>query len=310
VTGSWWDRTAYLQRIGYEGPVTPSAGTLAALSHTHLLHVPFENLEIVPLGRPLSLAPADLFAKIVVGQRGGFCYELNGLFALLLADLGFGVERLAFQFAEEGGYGPAFDHLALRVTTTTDDDLGPAGSPWLVDVGGGRNSFAHPIPLAPLGTASAPQPADGAVYRVTDGGAHQHVWMKEPGGDWVELYRFEPVARCLDDFVAMCLHHQSAPDSTFTQIPICTLLTNNGRIAVRGGVLTRSGPGWKEETPLPDEAAVHAAIREHFGIDLEQPSPPQPPSPNPGRGGSRPRSEGSGAEAGNGRRDRNRLPLS
>jgi N-hydroxyarylamine O-acetyltransferase len=274
------DRDAYLRRIGYEGALDPSAGVLAGLSAAQLRSVPFENLEIVPLGRPLSLEPAALIAKIVGRRRGGFCFELNGLFALLLEELGFGVERLAFQFAEEGGYGPPFDHLALRVTTAAGDEAGPAGSRWLADVGAGRNSFARPVPLDPPGAESPPQPADGAVYRLANVGRYHHVWIKEAGGEWRELYRFEPIARRLEEFSEMCRHHQTSPDSFFTKIPICGLMTDAGRIAIRGDVLTRSGPGWKEETPLPDEAALHAALREHFAIDLDlvealgKPSPP------------------------------------
>jgi N-hydroxyarylamine O-acetyltransferase len=64
------------------------------LHRAHVMTVPFENLDI-HLGRPISLAPADLFRKIVSSRRGGYCFELNGLFALLLEALGIAVTRLA-----------------------------------------------------------------------------------------------------------------------------------------------------------------------------------------------------------------------
>ncbi len=76
------DRSAYLARIGYEGALTPAIETLRGLHRAHVMTVPFENLDI-HLGRPISLDPADLFRKIVVDRRGGYCFELNGLFALL-----------------------------------------------------------------------------------------------------------------------------------------------------------------------------------------------------------------------------------
>ncbi|UCH26235.1 MAG: arylamine N-acetyltransferase, partial [Trueperaceae bacterium] len=117
----------YLERIGYRGPVDVSARTLASLQRAHLHTVPFENLDVC-LGREIVLEPAALYDKIVVRRRGGFCYELNGLFAWLLTELGFEVTLLSARVFGERGLGPEFDHLTLRV------DL---SEPWLVDVGFG-----------------------------------------------------------------------------------------------------------------------------------------------------------------------------
>lgn len=89
-----FDIKAYLNRIGYEGAVNPSSDTLRALHLAHVLTVPFENLDI-HLGRSISIEPEALFRKIVLARRGGYCFELNGLFALLLEQLGFSVTRLA-----------------------------------------------------------------------------------------------------------------------------------------------------------------------------------------------------------------------
>ena len=76
---------AYLDRIGVARPgVLDEAARLRALHRAHQMAVPFENLSI-HLGEPISLDEDDLFGKIVDRRRGGFCYELNGAFALLLA---------------------------------------------------------------------------------------------------------------------------------------------------------------------------------------------------------------------------------
>lgn len=78
---------AYLSRIGFHGPLDGSANTLAALQEAHVHSVPYENLDILR-GIPLSLEIPDLFRKIVKNRRGGYCFELNGLFAWLLECLG------------------------------------------------------------------------------------------------------------------------------------------------------------------------------------------------------------------------------
>ena len=78
---------AYLERIGVSSPVEPDAETLADLQERHLYTVPFENLSI-HLGEPIVIEEQPLFDKIVTRRRGGFCYEVNGLFSMLLRTLG------------------------------------------------------------------------------------------------------------------------------------------------------------------------------------------------------------------------------
>src|SRR5579871_1708740 len=132
------DISAYLERIDYRGSLDITPETLRDLQVAHLRTVPFENLSVV-MGEPVILDDASLFEKIVVRRRGGFCYELNGLFAALLRDLGFPVEMLSAGVSRSSAqvFGPGFDHLALMVTLEHR---------WLVDVGFG-GSFFEPLRL-------------------------------------------------------------------------------------------------------------------------------------------------------------------
>src|SRR5918995_2554428 len=108
------DVDAYLERIDYRGPLAPTAETLRRLHVAHLLAVPFENLSI-HAGEPVVLDDEALFEKIVARRRGGFCYELNGLFAWLLRALGFRVTMLSARVVNRGVVGPEYDHLTLQV---------------------------------------------------------------------------------------------------------------------------------------------------------------------------------------------------
>ena len=87
---SGMDRNAYLERIGFDGPADATAETLARLQEAHCRAVPYENFDILD-GRPISLELPDLYRKVVAERRGGYCFELNGLFAWLLRELGFDV---------------------------------------------------------------------------------------------------------------------------------------------------------------------------------------------------------------------------
>ena len=103
---------AYLDRIGVTGTAASDAAGLRALHLAHQLTVPFENLDI-HLAEPISLEERDLIDKIVRRHRGGFCYELNGAFALLLEALGAQVSRVAARVYGQASLSPPFDHLAL-----------------------------------------------------------------------------------------------------------------------------------------------------------------------------------------------------
>ncbi|MEZ4850234.1 MAG: arylamine N-acetyltransferase [Bacteroidia bacterium] len=105
----------YLQRIEYQGDLTPSLTLLNQLQRAHLLSVPFENLDI-HLPEEIRLNVEKIFQKVVHRRRGGFCYELNGLFHFLLVELGFEVKRIsASVLGSKGLWGPEYDHLVNLV---------------------------------------------------------------------------------------------------------------------------------------------------------------------------------------------------
>ena len=110
---------AYLGRIRYDGPTALTPETLRRIHRAHMVAVPFENLDI-HLGIPIGLSVPAFYEKIVDRRRGGFCYELNGLFAWLLTELGWSVTILSARVASPGRLSPEFDHLLLLI-----DGAGP-----------------------------------------------------------------------------------------------------------------------------------------------------------------------------------------
>src|SRR5438874_7017815 len=106
----------YLARIGMEGVgVVPDIAGLKLLQRQHLLNVPFENLDI-HWKRPITMDTGSFYKKIINGNRGGFCYELNGLFNELLRETGFETRLLSARVADgSGNFSPEFDHLSILV---------------------------------------------------------------------------------------------------------------------------------------------------------------------------------------------------
>ncbi len=234
------DTEAYLARIGAD----PGAD-LAALQAAHLATVPFEDYDI-HLGVALSLDLDDLFDKVVRRRRGGFCYELNGLFGQLLRELGYRVTYAsAFERGDDGRPGPEFEHLRLLV--------GAAVGITIADVGQGRY-WPRPVPL---------RPGEHGEVRVETDGTTWTTYQRTATG-WERDWSFAPTPRRLSDFAPRCRHHEQAPDSHFRARRLAWLAVPAGRIALTNGVLRETGR--PDRTLTAEEEREVLATR--FGIVL------------------------------------------
>ncbi|MFE1883776.1 arylamine N-acetyltransferase family protein [Streptomyces diastatochromogenes] len=262
---------AYLRRLGVTRPQHPTTEALRELHLRHLRTVPFENLSI-HLGEEIVLEEKRLLDKVVEARRGGFCYELNGGFAALLAALGYEVRLLAARvYGDEGRLGIPYDHLALRVRTADDGD-------WLVDVGFGAHSH-YPLAFAERGE----QPDPGGRFRVVEAGPDPAGVLGAGAGsaEFPDLdvvrngrpqYRLETRPRVLGDFAAGAWWHSTSPQSHFTRSLVCSRVTEDGgRITLSGRALTTTAPdGRKETRELGTDEEVLAVYRERFGIGLSR----------------------------------------
>lgn len=245
---------AYLRRLGVSHPAEPDAEALARLHEGHLVAVPFENLSIV-WGEPIVLDEERLHHKIVERGRGGGCHEVNALFASLLRALGYGVDLLSARVRrEDGGFGPPFDHMCLRVRAS--------GRAWLADVGFG-DSFRRPLEL----DVTAVHEEGRFAWSLRPACAELELLRREGDGPWTPQYRFDLAPRRLGEFVPMSEFHQHSPDGPFTRRRVCTRATAWGRLTLSDRALVRTTlEGERTEEPLRDEAAWTSALREHFGV--------------------------------------------
>jgi len=239
---------AYLARLGVsDARLPPTPDVLARLHLAHLSTVPFENLSI-HAGESIQLDPAWLHDKIVGRRRGGFCYELNGLFAELLAGLGFRVDRLAARVVrDDGSLGIPFDHMCLRVDGN-----------WLADVGFG-DSFIRPLRLDDRSDQS-----DGRrTFRIADDGPGACV-LHDAGRP---AFRFELAPFALADFAPGCHYHETSPDSHFTRRRVVSRLTSDGRLTLRDDrLITTDAIAGKTETPIADAAEWRRLAADLFGL--------------------------------------------
>jgi N-hydroxyarylamine O-acetyltransferase len=224
------DIEAYLRRVGYHGSRTPTAEVLRNLHRHHLLSVPFENLDI-HLGREILLDQRLFYKKIVDERRGGYCYELNGCFALLLRKLGFRVSMLSARVARKNGsFSPEFDHMTLLVHLKDR---------WLADVGFG-DSFTEPKRI----DDNHSQEDDGYFYQVARKNKTRILARKRENGSWEPQYSFTLRARRLADFAARNRYQQTSSRSHFTQGRLISQMTRSGRVTLTDKKLIKI-LGWR-----------------------------------------------------------------
>lgn len=268
------DVDRYLARIHVRHRAAPTDDYLRELMQRHLTAVPFENLDILQ-NRPIRLEREGMYRKIVDQRRGGFCYELNGLFAWLLSRLGFNVTLLSARVyhSQTRRFGPEFDHLTLRVRT---------GSDWLVDVGFG-DSARQPISFSGWEATDAfgrfrlePEPAGWE----SDTGKKELVPAPDPayfrlshwtGEEWRPQYAVSRTPRRLSEFADMCRYHQTSPESPFTAKRICTRATTDGRRTLTGQTRTLTTAAGRQHLELKTADEVREELERGFGISLGAP---------------------------------------
>ncbi len=209
----------YLQRIGYSGNTGISAETLQNLQRAHLSHVPYENLDLL-YRRPGSLEIAELYQKIVLDRRGGYCFELNGLLAWLLRELGFHVTEYFGRWLQGEIPLPPRRHRVLKVKVS--------GRNFLVDAGMGRVCPLEPLELQ----VGVTQTREGQDYRII---LHENlgfVVQNRIGGEWTNYYSFTEDPHWTVDFLYVhyyCAHH---PSSVFNRELKVHLFTPYGRNSI------------------------------------------------------------------------------
>ena len=245
---------AYLKRVGFTGTALPDLATLTRIQHGHMLNIPYENLD-VQLGHPVGFDIDAQLTKLVDQHRGGWCYEMNGVFSWALTQIGFNVTRLAGAVRRDLlGDAQIGNHLVLRV------DL---DQPYLADVGFGD------CPLAPVPLRS---------HAFTHGFLDMR--MEDLGGQWWRLHSHARASAPSFDFsldealtrelAPSCSRLQTEPGSPFVQNLVCMRHAPGRLLQLRGKVLSvlRDGHTGRRELATADELC--SVLRDLFGLDVPE----------------------------------------
>lgn len=247
----------YKKRIHFNGDLVPDIDVLSQLQRKHVLAIPFEDIDIQNR-HPISLKYSDIYSKIIDRKRGGYCYELNGLFYKLLKTIGFDVSMISGRVVSGNRVGPEFDHLALMVKLN--------GKSYLVDVGFGDFS------LQPLVIETGAVQFDGYnkytinIHTNADG-TPSYVVSKwnHASARYDKCYVFSDTPREYKEFFKMHDYQQSSSESHFVKNYICTRALQNGRLSIVNNRITVTYKGRKKSRRIDEKDRAYLLYK-YFGI--------------------------------------------
>jgi len=215
----------YLQKIKFKKKIELNGKTLEQLQISHLKNIPFENLDILN-NVPLSLDAEALFKKMILNRRGGYCFELNGLYSNLLKSLGFDVTNLAGRFIHDETHLQMRRHRILKVKT--NDGM------YICDVG-----VRSELPRLSLKFIDGLIQNDGvSEYKFGQDAFYGHIlWQKEQSKDWKKVYGFTEEPQQDIDYTMSSFFCEKHPDSPFIGYAQISIFTDRSNIALIRDIL-------------------------------------------------------------------------
>ena len=244
----------YLDRIGYRGDAQANIVTVTEMMRCQLFTVPFENLD-VQAGKVVSLIPEEIVEKIVLRNRGGYCYEVNGIFTMALEALGIPYRFVAAR--------PMF-YPVKRPKTHMAIVLRVDGEEWLCDLGFGSYGIRAPMRLN-LVDVEAKQDFDTFMLSKTND--QEYLLKALVDGEWANQYGFDLYPQDWIDFVPANYLNSTHPDAIFVQKLVIVLHNQTGRKILVGDMLKTVENGKVEkQTILPEDCAF--ILSDKFGLTL------------------------------------------
>ncbi len=255
------DVSVFLARLGVERE-PPTVGGLVRLHRAVLERVPYETTWI-HLGERWGVDRLASLRRIAYQQRGGYCFQINGAFSLLLVALGYDVSLHVGGVHRADGPTPdaMTNHLVLQVHGLPSDDC-PDGS-WYVDAGLG-DALYEPVPLV---TGTFRQGPYEFGLTTSDVWFADWQFLHHASGSFAGMaFRSAPAA--IDDFAARNTILSTSPDSVFVQTLTVQRRDATGVDALRGRVLQRVEATVVAERTLASESEWFAALAEVFDLPL------------------------------------------
>ena len=247
------DVDAYLARIGMtRAEISLDTKGLGAIVRAHLGHIPFDDIDVWGAGMCPSLAIEDLYNKVIVRRRGGYCFELNSLFQALLRDLGFDSYLVLVYCVANRDYLPVAAHCAVIAVID--------GEKYFMDVGYGGN--------VPYGILKM----DGEEHLgfiIRDEGEFTALYRLE-GGERVRAMIFRDIRTPNVDFISQNYYVSQNPTSTFRSRLSLNIRTPQGIYIVDNNTFKISRGEDKQTRELNGIDDLRSVMCEYYGMNPDE----------------------------------------
>ena len=250
-----FDLEVYRERLNLPEDISNTAKGLRILHQAQLCSIPIENFDI-QLGRGIDLEPSKLFEKLVCRSRGGYCFELNGLFLMALHAFGFEARPLLGRVHLTGVPSGRGHQISL---------VQVGGRSWIADVGFGKDGPLGPL-LLELETV---QEFHGQSFRLVDGAEFGTMIQKCEQDHWKNLYSFDMEYVCKADIAYGNHYTSTSPNSFFTTSRTAALPFAGGWAALFNYRLKLIQGDEEQVVDLPEGQEYLEALKKYFGIELE-----------------------------------------
>ncbi|GAM74643.1 N-hydroxyarylamine O-acetyltransferase [Vibrio ishigakensis] len=245
----------YLDRVGLNDAPQVSESGLTTLQNAQHRRIPFENMDVA-VGKKIELSEKAIFEKLITNNRGGYCFEVNGLMLRALEAFGFEAKPLLgrVHLAEQPS------GRSHQVSLVTLD-----GKEWLVDVGFGSQTPRQPLPVV-LNTELV---TDMQTFRLIEDAQFGIMLQIKEQDAWLNLYSLDMAHVCSGD-IEMGNHYTcTSPNSVFTSNCTAAMPNDKGIVTLLNDTLKIKTQHEVQEITLEDEASYQNALKVHFGIELD-----------------------------------------
>ena len=245
----------YFKRIGLDldiNHLTLDRELLNQIQYAHVTNIPYENLDILD-GIPLNLDNNALFEKIIVNQRGGYCFEINSLYNWLLQEIGFKTTSYMARYLRGETDIPMRRHRIIVV------ELGYKRI--MCDAGIGDRAPRYPLLLGKEMT----QIQFGECYKFTKDDFYGWVLNDFYKGEWKPFFAFTEEVQLDKDYVMPSFYCEKHPDSPFNTKNIIAIKTANGRKSITDMTFRISDGDEVTEVEITDLPQI---LAEHFNIKI------------------------------------------
>jgi len=248
----------YLKRLGISLPDQLSSGFLDKLIQTHLYKIPFENLDLIKDHKVISTDLETVYQKIVLGNRGGCCFELNALFLGLLRGLGYTAYPIACRVLMRPG---------LRMPTHRASVVCLEDRKYFCDVGYGGIACIRGAVMEP-GKVTETEFGDFFFERECVGWLNFWYQSKKSGQEKpVKIFMVSEIPSAPVDFApaneAMCRQGSMFYDKLIVQ-----KMTPYGPVSIDGSCFTIRGKEGKRVSELSSREELLKILKEEFQIEI------------------------------------------